>query len=118
MYAWVGDRMMDGQRGQMSVDAIDFVKSYYLSTRRIQTLVRVVDENNEPVDGAKVQLDMTQLERYAFSLSGYTDRRGVATFDIGETDPGILKVDVRDIQHPCYRFESFSSLIQPRHTEI
>ena len=111
-------RIVDCNRGEMSVEAIDFIKSYYLSTRRFQTLVRVVDQNNLPIDKAKVQLDMTQLERYAFSLTSYTDRNGVATFDIGETDPGSFKVDVRDIQHPCYRFESAATMIEPRHTEI
>jgi len=105
-------------RGEMSVEGIDFIKSYYLSTRTVQTLVRVVDQNNMPIDKAKVKLDMRQLKRYAFSRTGYTDRNGVATFDIGETDPGSFKVDVRDIQHPCYKFESAANMIEPRHTEV
>ncbi|MDF1541436.1 MAG: hypothetical protein P1Q69_21230, partial [Candidatus Thorarchaeota archaeon] len=71
-----------------------------------------------PVKKAKVQLDMTQHEQYAFSLTSYTDKSGVATFDIGETDPGSFKVNVRDIQHPCYKFESAAIMIGPRYTEV
>ncbi len=110
--------MLDCKHGEMSVEAIDFIKRYYLSASRIQTLVRIVDENNQPVNKAKVQLDMTQHEQYAFSLTGYTDKNGVATFDIGETDSGSFKVDVRNIQHPCYKLESAAIMIGPRYTEI
>ncbi|MHA1906288.1 MAG: hypothetical protein ACW98Y_03260 [Candidatus Thorarchaeota archaeon] len=102
----------------MSIEAIDFVKSYYQRGIKITTLVQVVDQNSDPVDNARVQVHIKQRVGYSYSKTGYTDHNGVATFDIGTTDPGRCEVGVRDVQHPCYSIDSASLMIRSRYTEV
>ena len=109
---------MGCEQGMMSVEAIDFVKSYYQRGIKITTLVQVVDQNNDPVDNARVHVQFRQRVGYTYSKTGYTDHNGVATFDIGTTDPGRWEVGVRDLQHPCYSIDSASLMIRSRYTDV
>ena len=109
---------MDIELEKMCVEAIDFVKSYYQRGRTIKALVRVVDQNNEPVERAKVRVEMTQRVGYTCSKTGFTDHNGVATFDMGKTDSGRWEVGARDVQHPCYTIDSASLMIQSRYTDV
>ncbi|MFW9847936.1 MAG: hypothetical protein ACFFF4_02285 [Candidatus Thorarchaeota archaeon] len=109
---------MDSDLTIMSVRAIDFVKSYYQRGIKILTLVQVIDQNNDPVENARVQIQFKQRVGYSTSKTGYTDQNGVTIFDIGTTDPSRWEVGVRDVQHPCYSIDSASLMIRSRYTHV
>lgn len=75
---WTGDQAIDLTDGDRQLGDVDL-------TARVDFWVSVTDQQNRPVEGARVELHNLGLSRYSTAL--HSDENGVALFDKTEQGP-------------------------------
>ena len=87
---------------EMYVESFDVATFYQAENQGIKMAVRLRNACGEPVPGSKVDLYVASPEGNRYSLTAYSDRDGIAYFEIADVMSGLWEIAVYHVSHPHY----------------